>query len=229
MKCLYIMNKQVQHKNIIIFSFVIAIFLLLVTSARYLQNMVFAAAKVNTTNMTLIDKDKTEIILDPQSGKTVKSEAGKMATQNESGSMMGSMMINMMNETTNQSSMLERGNIAMGFNQNKIMHHFIATPTGGEIMIVVLNSTDNNTIKQIKSHVLDIQKEFSQGNFTKPFYIHAQQVPGTKLMSQKKDLIRYSTRQINNGSVLLLTTNDQQLIAAIHQFIAFQTAQHMGH
>jgi hypothetical protein len=117
----------------------------------------------------------------------------------------------------------------MGFNQNKIMHYFIATPTGGEIMIVALNSNDNDTIKQIKNHVLDIQKEFSQGNFTKPFYIHAQKVAGTKLMAEKKDLIRYSIRQINNGSVLLLTTNDQQLVAAIHQFIAFQTAQHMGH
>ena len=131
--------------------------------------------------------------------------------------------------SSSMSSMLERGNIAMGFNQNKIMHHFIATPTGGAIMIVALNSSDNDTIKQIRNHVLDIQNEFSQGNFTKPFFIHAQQVPGTKLMTEKKDLIRYSIRQINNGSVLLLTTDDQQLIAAIHQFIAFQTAQHSGH
>jgi hypothetical protein len=137
-------------------------------------------------------------------------------------------MSNMKNSTMNQSSMLQRGNIAMGFNQNKIIHHFIATPTGGEIMIVALNSSDNDTIKQIRNHILDIQKEFSQGNFTKPFYIHAQKVPGTKLMAEKQDLIRYSIKQINNGSVLLLTTNDQQL-AAIHQFVAFQTAQHMGH
>jgi BioD-like phosphotransacetylase family protein len=96
-------------------------------------------------------------------------------------------------------------------------------------MIVALNSSDNDTIKQIRNHVLDIQNGFSQGNFTKPFFIHAQQVPGTKLMGEKKDLIRYSIKQINNGSVLLLTTNDQQLIVAIHQFIAFQTAQHSGH
>jgi hypothetical protein len=192
------MSKQIQRSIIItIFSSIIAIFLLLVIGTGSLQNIVFAATKVNTTNVTIIDKDKnTVIILDPQTGKTVSSEDGKMAMQNGSGTMMGNMtMNNMMNETTNRSSMLERGNIAMGFNQNKIMHHFIATPTGGEIMIVAPNGSDNNTIKQIKSHVLDIQKEFSQGNFTKPFYIHAQQVQGTKLMSQKKDLIRYSTRQ----------------------------------
>jgi hypothetical protein len=34
------------------------------------------------------------------------------------------------NSTSNSSmsSMMARGNIAMGFNQGKIMHHFIATP-----------------------------------------------------------------------------------------------------
>lgn len=127
------------------------------------------------------------------------------------------------------SSMMERGNIVMGFNQNRIMHHFIATSTGGEIMIVALNNRDSNTIKQIRDHVVDIQKDFSEGNFTKPFYIHSQQVPGTKLMTERKDMIRYDIKQINNGSILLLTTNDQQLISAIHQFIAFQSSQHVGH
>jgi hypothetical protein len=47
--------------------------------------------------------------------------------------------------------MLERGNMAMGFNQSNIMHHFVATPTGGEIIIVALNSSDVKTINQIKN------------------------------------------------------------------------------
>jgi hypothetical protein len=150
--------------------------------------------------------------------------AVNMAMQNESG-MRGMMIPN--NEKKN--NMIERGNIAMGFNQNKIIHHFIATPTGGEIMIVALKSSDNDTTKQIKNHVLDIQREFSKGNFTKPFFIHAQQVPGTKMMTEKKDLIKYGIKQTSNGSALLITSNDQQLIEAIHQFIAFQTGQHQGH
>jgi hypothetical protein len=149
--------------------------------------------------------------------------AVNMAMQNESG-MRGMMMPN--NVTKN--NLIERGNIAMGFNQNKITHHFIATPTGGEIMIVALNSGDNDTIKQIRNHVIDIQKEFSRGNFTKPFFIHAQQVPGTELMTEKKDLLKYSILEVKNGFALLLTTNNQQLIEAIHQFIAFQTGQHSG-
>ena len=136
-------------------------------------------------------------------------------------------------DTNNQSaasiSMLERGDLAMGFNQSKILHQFKSTPTGGEILITALNNSDIETIKQIKNHISIIQKEFSAGNFTKPFYIHTQDVPGTKLMSEKKDLIKYSINKINNGAILILETKDKELLDAIHQFITFQNTEHYGH
>jgi hypothetical protein len=125
--------------------------------------------------------------------------------------------------------MMERGDIVMGFNQNKITHHFVATPDGGKIMITALNGSDKRTIDEIKNHTLDIQKEFSEGNFTKPFFIHAQEVPGTKVMSEKKDLIKYNIRNLNNGSSLQLTTNDKELIDSITQFMEFQAREHYGH
>ena len=129
----------------------------------------------------------------------------------------------------NQTTMLERGDIAMGFNQSKIHHHFMSTSTGGEIMIMSTNASDTQTVNEIRSHVEDIQHEFSQGNFKKPFYIHAQNVPGTDVMTKKKDLIQYSVKNIDGGSVLVLTTNDTELLDAIQQFMNFQSSQHMGH
>jgi hypothetical protein len=128
-----------------------------------------------------------------------------------------------------QQAMLERGNIAMGFDQNKIMHHFMATSTGGKIMIVALNSNDSETVSQIRQHVMDIKQEFSQGNFTKPFFIHDQQVPGTDMMVAKKDLIRFSTQQLDNGAVLTLATDDKELLSAVQQFMNFQGREHMRH
>jgi hypothetical protein len=128
-----------------------------------------------------------------------------------------------------QTAMLERGDIAMGFNQSKIQHHFMATPTGGQIMIISLNMSDTKTINEIRTHTQDIQYEFSQGNFTKPFYIHNQAVPGTDIMTAKKDLIQYLIKDIDNGSILILTTNDTELLGAIQQFMNFQSSQHMGH
>lgn len=125
--------------------------------------------------------------------------------------------------------MLERGNVAMGFNQTKIHHHFMSTTTGGEIMIMSENMSDVQTINEIKSHVKDIQYEFSKWNFTKSFYIHAQIVPGTDMMTAKMNLIHYSIKDIDCGSVLILTTNDTELLNAIQQFMNFQSGQHMGH
>jgi hypothetical protein len=134
------------------------------------------------------------------------------------------------NSTTDaHSAMLARGDIAMGFDQNKIMHHFMATSTGGRIMIVALDSNDSETIEQIKSHVLDIQYEFSQGYFTKPFFIHDQEVPGTDVMAVKKDLIEYSVQDLDSGATLVLTTDDAELLKAIQQFMAFQGSEHQGH
>jgi lipopolysaccharide export LptBFGC system permease protein LptF len=135
----------------------------------------------------------------------------------------------MITNGNNTMAMMERGNIAMGFNQNKIIHNFKSTPTGGDIIITALDNNDTETIKQIRNHTLNIQKEFTEGNFTKPFFIHAQQVPGTKIMSEKKDLIKYSILQMKNGSVLILNTNDKELINAIIQFMDFQATARHGH
>jgi len=129
----------------------------------------------------------------------------------------------------NQTAMLERSNVAMGFNQSKIQHHFMAAQTGGQIMILSLNISDIETINEIRAHIQNIQYEFSQGNFTKPFYIHVQVVPGTDVMTAKKNLIQYSIKDVDNGSILILTTNDAELLDAIQQFMNFQSSQHMGH
>ena len=92
----------------------------------------------------------------------------------------GEVAINVLgvNQSSSSSSstimaMMERGDIAMGFNQNKIVHNFRSTPTGGEIVITALDTNDTETIDQIKNHALHIQRDFSKGNFTKPFFIHA--------------------------------------------------------
>jgi hypothetical protein len=141
----------------------------------------------------------------------------------------GSNQVNQSTTNMTMMKMMERGDIAMGFNQSKIRHQFMGTAVGGKIIITALNSSDRQTINEIKNHVLDIQKEFSEGNFTKPFFIHAQEVSGTDVMSEKKDLIKYNILEMNNGSSLLLTTNDKELIDAIGQFMEYQAREHYGH
>jgi hypothetical protein len=79
--------------------------------------------------------------------------------------------------------MMKRGNLAMGFDQTTIAHEFSSTKDGGQIKVTALDENDNQTITEIRSHTRDIQKDFTDGNFTKLFFIHAESVPGTDAMS----------------------------------------------
>jgi len=129
----------------------------------------------------------------------------------------------------NMTQMMQRGNLAMGFDQSKIAHEFSTTKDGGQVKITALDEKDNNTINQIKSHTREIKNDFIEGNFTKPFYIHAQSVPGTDAMTQNKDQIQYKIQDLKNGSILLLLTNNSNLSSSIHQFMTYQSTEHKGH
>lgn len=129
----------------------------------------------------------------------------------------------------NMSQMMQRGNVVMGFDQTKISHEFSPTKIGGQIKITALDDKDNQTISQIQSHTRNIQKDFTEGNFTKPFYIHEQSVPGIDAMSKNKDQIQYQIQDLKNGSILILITNNSKLISSINQFMSFQSTEHKGH
>jgi hypothetical protein len=192
---------------------ILALAAILASSMAYVAMSNLSAGGVNAvTSPTVTNAMSNSDVMDTQ-----------IALQNNNTTTSSNMTSN------DQSAMLARGNIAMGFDQNKIMHHFMATPTGGQIMVIALDSNDNVTISQIKAHILDIQEEFSQGNFTKPFFIHAQEVPGTKVMTEKKNLIKYTVQYLSNGALLILTTEDPELRQAIQQFMEFQGTAHHGH
>ena len=57
-------------------------------------------------------------------------------------------------------SMMERGDIAMGFNQNKIVDDFTSSPTGGEIMITALDSNDTRNYRADQKSCSGYSKRF---------------------------------------------------------------------
>ena len=132
-------------------------------------------------------------------------------------------------DSHNMTHMMQRGNIAMGFDQTKIAHEFSSNKDGGQIKITALDENDNKTINQIKNHTRDIQNDFTEGNFTKPFFIHAESVPVTDAMAQNKDQIQYNIQDLKNGSILILITNNSGLTSSINQFMTYQSTEDKGH
>ena len=73
---------------------------------------------------------------------------------------------------------------------------------------------------------------FAAGDFRLPGFVHAREVPGTRVMAAGRSKIRYGVESLPRGAALRLSTSDPATREAIHQFLAFQRMDHragMGH
>ena len=122
-------------------------------------------------------------------------------------------------------SMQERGKKAMGVDQYTSTHKFDATPTGGRIELQ-RDTIDAAGIAQIRAHMRDIAKAFAAGDFSIPGMVHAQDVPGTKVMRAKRSVISYEPRDLPRGGEVVIQTKDAAAVVAIHEFMAFQRGEH---
>ena len=67
---------------------------------------------------------------------------------------------------------------------------------------------------------------FRAGDFALPGFVHAREVPGTATMAERRALIRYTVEVVPGGAALRLQSSDPDAVQAIHEFLAFQRADH---
>ena len=72
----------------------------------------------------------------------------------------------------------------------------------------------------------DIADRFAKGDFSIPGVVHAQQVPGTMVMSARRQFIRYAADTLARGGQVRIFTTDSAALAAVHEFLAFQRMEH---
>jgi hypothetical protein len=51
-------------------------------------------------------------------------------------------------------------------------------------------------------------------------------VPGTKTMAERKAAIRFQYTETDKGGRVNIVTSDPEALAAVHQFLKFQIAEH---
>jgi hypothetical protein len=122
-------------------------------------------------------------------------------------------------------AMQVRGQMAMGVDQYTSTHTFDALPDGGRIELL-RNVNDTLGIRQIRAHLRLIEHAFQAGDFSTPEFVHLQQMPGTSVMAQKKDVIAYRYHELPRGGEVRMTTTDPDALAAIHAFVAAQRGEH---
>ena len=115
----------------------------------------------------------------------------------------------------------------MGFDQARTTHHFLLFTDGGAIDVSANDPADATNRDAIRSHLPHIAAMFGAGNFTAPMLVHdSTNVPGSKELAARKAAIRYRYVDTPNGGRVNIVTTDPDAIAAVHQFLRFQIAEH---
>lgn len=122
-------------------------------------------------------------------------------------------------------AMQARGKTAMGVDQYRSTHRFTPLPEGGRIELTS-DSADTAAAMAIRSHFRSIARAFAAGDFSTPGFVHRRDVPGTAVMKARASRISYQMREVPRGAELLIRTRDAESLAAIHEFLAFQMAEH---
>jgi hypothetical protein len=119
-----------------------------------------------------------------------------------------------------------RGATVMGVDQYTSKHVFEDLADGGRIVLDRDDPTDTASIFTIRAHMRDIEASFQSGNFAAPGLVHARDVPGTRVLSEKRAVITYGVLERPRGAELRIRTTDPSAIAAVHEFLAFQRSDH---
>ncbi len=122
--------------------------------------------------------------------------------------------------------MKKRGDVAMGFDQDKVSHHFQLTRAGGVIDVGANQNTDAETRQQIRDHLQTISQEFAIGVFTSPIATHAEVPPGVPVLRERKALISYAYQETPNGAQVIISTKDRTALTAVHDFLKYQIREH---
>jgi len=119
-----------------------------------------------------------------------------------------------------------RGAGVMGVDQYTSAHVFESLADGGRIILERPRASDSADIATIRAHMREIAGAFARGDFAAPGLVHAQQVPGTKVMAARASTVTYEAMDRPRGAEVRITTHDPEALAAVHEFLAFQRADH---
>ena len=118
-----------------------------------------------------------------------------------------------------------RGEVAMGVDQYTSVHRFDALPDGGRIELRA-GGDDSTEVATIRTHLAEIARAFREGDFSTPAFVHMREMPGTRTMAERRDLIRFEYSDLPRGGEVRIVTTDPTAIAAIHEFMAAQRHDH---
>jgi hypothetical protein len=125
-----------------------------------------------------------------------------------------------------QAQIHESGAQVMPFDLNKTTHIFTMTQTGGVQQVIAKHAGDAAQIALIRQHLQQEATQFRAGDFSDPAGLHGEAMPGLSELKAGATRIRVEYVALPNGAQLTYTSNDPQLITALHQWFGAQLSDH---
>jgi SAM-dependent methyltransferase len=125
-----------------------------------------------------------------------------------------------------EEGMKQRGNAAMGFDQDRTTHHFLMTSDGGSSAADANDRGDQASIEQIRSHLQEIAVAFKHGDFGKPHETHSEYPAGVPVLQRLKNEIGYAYAETPRGGIVRIITANPEALAAVHAFLTYQVKEH---
>jgi len=104
---------------------------------------------------------------------------------------------------------------------------FAKTANGGIMQIVAKSTNDSQQIKLMQQYLHQTAEEYKKGDFSSTERFHGTAMPGlAQMKAAKAGEIKYQYKALNNGGQIVFSTEDAQLLNALHAWVDAQIKEH---
>lgn len=127
-----------------------------------------------------------------------------------------------------QAHIAEMGAEVMPFDLDRTTHIFEKIDDGG-LQQVVSDDEDDEQIALIRQHLAEEAEKFAVGDFHDPQMIHGENMAGIHELVMGAERLNIVYSDIPDGGQILYTTDDEDLVLAIHAWFEQQLTDHGMH
>jgi len=129
-------------------------------------------------------------------------------------------------QSNRQATVHDMGSQVMPFDLGETTHIFEMTESGGIQQVIANDPSDSAQIALIQQHIQHEAMLFSSGDFSDPSSLHGGEMPGVKELAAGTTQIKIEYAALSNGAQITFTTQDLNLITAIHRWFGAQLSDH---
>lgn len=125
-----------------------------------------------------------------------------------------------------QAEVADRGAEVMPFDLDATTHVFTKTDRGGVQVVTADDPADAVQVRLIRAHLIEERDNFARGDFDDPAQIHGHDMPGVAELTAGYADVVVTYAETPAGAELTYTTDEPQLVDAIHSWFDRQLMDH---